>query len=183
MGSISYRTPLNARDSIRDYMATNLPAGHTIVASSIAPTGRHPKEDYTTVGYFAVNDGEHTTAHVILGLKHEGHAVIKALHEDMLTEHRGMTAKVLNALTPTTNETALEWRRRAQGFIDYRASINTIVNNARKTGELVKLNTALDYRAAGAITEVYINPDGSWHSPDRHYRLRKPAHAWQLIAA
>lgn len=183
MGSISYPTPLNARDSIRNYMATNLPQGHTIVASTIAPTGRHPKEDYTTVGYFAVNDGQHTTAHIILGLKHEGHAVIKALHEDMLTEHRGMTAKVLNALTPATNETALEWRRRARTFINYRASVHALLRHAQKTGELVTLNQSISYTQAGTLTEIRIDPEGQWRSPDNHFRLRKPQHAWKLIAA
>lgn len=182
MGSISYPTPLNARDSIREYMHNNLREDHTIVASTVAPTGRHWKEDFTTVGYFAVDDGQDVTAHIILGMKYQGDVIIKALHENLLTAHTGMTAKVLNALTPTDNECALEWRERSRNYINRRAQAHKVLRHAQKTGSVVTLAQPISYNQVGDVNEVCIDADGTWLTTDRAHRLRKPTHAWTKIA-
>lgn len=182
MGSIGFdRTPgLSTAQEARHYLESNLCPGHTIVAAADRSTGEHPWGEWHKVLYAAVDDGDgHVTAHVLLYRGQAGMMYIKALHEDMgPCQHENVPARLLDALTPTDNSSATQWRRAAR---DWRTANTANREKMRRSvGRTIRLLHPLCYTSpVGEVTCVHVESEKLWRDPETGRRLRPPRH-WHM---
>lgn len=128
MGSTSYpKTHGRTTDqALRTYLADNLPAGHRVVAQATRWAGGG---DWSRELFAAVEDGDgNVTCHVLLGASRAGWVIIKSLHEDLGPNgHPDPPARVLAALTPTSNDNAEYFRACAADALERKKAAQDVV--------------------------------------------------------
>ncbi|WP_040713630.1 MULTISPECIES: hypothetical protein [Nocardia] len=172
MGSTGYHVPIetDTHRFVLDNLRELLPDGHRVVehCRTSLGTGRHGGWSYAL--YAAVADTTTTpvtvSASVVLYLRQhrEGASeiVVKHLHEtEGPVDHEGVTRRVLQALTPTEDPAACEWRGHA---IDHHRAVAEGRRRARDAvGAVIRLDRAYTYgHGVGAVEQVLVVSPTSW---------------------
>jgi hypothetical protein len=129
------------------------PPSERVVDHVHATLGIGPEEDdWSSVLYAAVAEADGSvSAHVVLYSDRREQAQrwisLKQLHEQSLTEHRGVTGSLLDKLTTTAHLDAIEWRRRAREHLQL---------TEQALGSVIRLHRPLIYREIGQIDTVRV---------------------------
>lgn len=176
MGSIGYYTSLPTRAALREYMDTTWnPERARNVEVSIQSTGEGRHGGWSTIGYAAVErcTGE-VFAAVWLADKRNGEFCVKTLDETVGPVLFGVVPKrILNALTPTENQYALEWR--AEAWKAREAAAEAAKTAKQAIGKTIEFAHSLNYGdPVGEITRVYVADRNLFTDPTSGRRLRPP---------
>ena len=172
MGYTGYRSTKPTYDALKNLITSDnfLASGYEVVDYSIAATGEAHLDPngWSYHAFLAVRDTakDDVFCLVVLGMKHDGWFCYKDVPENALPAHEGVSVKVLDALTPTENAVANEWRERARHDIAYRRARRKLIRRAQRTGEPVSLTRPLTYQHIGTVTDVIIVNSKLWITPD-----------------
>ncbi|MGW4367001.1 hypothetical protein ACWEKT_15270 [Nocardia takedensis] len=172
MGSTGYyvTASTDTHRFVLDALRENLRDGYHLVAHCRHALGRRRHGGWSYALYAAVADtttGAVTvSAHVLLYSRHrrgtESEIVVKHLHEtEGPGDHAGVTRRVLEALTPTDDSHAGDWR--AAAIRHHRARADARRRAAEAVGAVIRFDRPYTYpRGIGEVRQVLVDSPTRW---------------------